>query len=526
MHVLVPIIIIVIVGLQVFFFTKNLRRMRLFSRIFSDESSWRITRDPYYEQVNGVDGRGNVIFDEIVSSINKYLQANAGSVIDFGLLKDAVDRHCDSIENEIANQTPVPLYCGLAGTMAGVIIGLLDLLSSGAISTLLGSGGGVIADAAGGIDSLLSGVAWAMLASICGIILTTCNSVLFKSRKLEEEAGKNSFLAWMQAELLPKLPTDISEAMKNMVSHLNDFNDTFSEKVLKLDKALERVNAVFDTEARVFEALNELDIVKVSRANVYVWNELQNSTDRLKEFNEYLEGINGYTETIHRFETLFNAQAERLHVLEEIRDFFGRYKGEIARTTADADNALKEALERITEGTTSNVSKLHAQFEKQSNDFKSILSDEKTVFEDIIRKLQVQFESQIKQMPELTSRLGEISRIPGHLNKLIEKVEASNKSLASDLSTAIKQVASRGVPVVTEDGKTVMSSGNDASTGMRWMGWVAVILLAMSCGLSAYNTYMQVDRESKQTTETARDNNSTETDLVSADPIVVENVSP
>ena len=61
-------------------------------------------------------------------------------VIDYGVLKDAIDRHCDTVENDISVQTPIPLYCGLAGTMAGVIIGLWDLLDSQAILTLMGSG--------------------------------------------------------------------------------------------------------------------------------------------------------------------------------------------------------------------------------------------------------------------------------------------------------------------------------------------------------------------------------------------------
>lgn len=205
MHDIVPFIILAIICTQVFFFIKNLMRMGQFSKIFSEESSWRLRRNTETSLVDGVYGSGNSIFESIKNSINKYLGNNSGSVIDFGLLKDAIDRHCDSVENDIATQTPIPLYWGLAGTMAGVILGLWDLLDSNAILTLMGSGAGQIdantQDAAKGIDALLSGVAWAMGASICGIILTTINSILFKQCKLKEENGKNSFLAWMQSEL-------------------------------------------------------------------------------------------------------------------------------------------------------------------------------------------------------------------------------------------------------------------------------------------------------------------------------------
>ncbi len=101
----------------------------------------------------------------------------------------------------------------------------------------MSSGGGVIDNAsqsaASGSNSLLSGVAWAMLASICGILLTTVNSLLFKRCKLNEEDGKNSFFAWMQSELLPELPSDTSEALNNLVRNLNKFNNTFAQKHIK-----------------------------------------------------------------------------------------------------------------------------------------------------------------------------------------------------------------------------------------------------------------------------------------------------
>lgn len=43
------------------------------------------------------------------------------------------------------------------------------------------------------MSDLLTGVAWAMVASIFGIGLTTLNSLLFKKCKLQEESGKMNF---------------------------------------------------------------------------------------------------------------------------------------------------------------------------------------------------------------------------------------------------------------------------------------------------------------------------------------------
>lgn len=487
MHALVPVIIIAIICIQIFFFVKNLLRMNQFSKIFSEESSWRLRRNEQTNLVDGVYGAGNTIFESIKNSINKYLGNNSGSVIDFGLLKDAVDRHCDSVENDIATQTPIPLYWGLAGTMAGVIIGLTDLLRSDAILTLMGSSGGVInvasQNAATGINALLSGVAWAMLASIIGILLTTANSLLFKRCKLKEESGKNSFLAWMQSELLPELPSDTSQALNNLVKNLNKFNNTFRENTSNLGDALNAVNQSYAIQADIIKAVHDMDVMKMAKANVRVLQELKECTDKLEAFNEYLNDIEGYTTAIHRFESQFGEQADRLHILEEIRDFFRRHKSEIAKTTADADRTLQESLENIKESTSENVNEMQKRFVEQSEHFKKILEDEKEAFERFMTQLNAQFSAQMSHMPQLAKQLEEISSIPVRLDKLIDKMEKSNAKLASDISFALKQSMQTNkvtAHIRGEEG-TIIATGESMPSWMKWTVISALVIIAVAC---------------------------------------------
>ena len=487
MHALVPVIIIAIICIQIFFFVKNLLRMNQFSKIFSEESSWRLRRNEQTNLVDGVYGAGNMIFESIKNSINKYLGNNSGSVIDFGLLKDAVDRHCDSVENDIATQTPIPLYWGLAGTMAGVIIGLTDLLKSDAILTLMGSSGGVInvasQNAATGINALLSGVAWAMLASIIGILLTTANSLLFKRCKLKEENGKNSFLAWMQSELLPELPSDTSQALNNLVKNLNKFNNTFRENTSNLGDALNAVNQSYAIQADIIKAVHDMDVMKMAKANVRVLQELKECTDKLEAFNEYLNDIEGYTTAIHRFESQFGEQADRLHILEEIRDFFRRHKSEIAKTTADADRTLQESLENIKESTSENVNEMQKRFVEQSEHFKKILEDEKEAFERFMTQLNAQFSAQMSHMPQLAKQLEEISSIPVRLDKLIDKMEKSNAKLASDISFALKQSMQTNkvtAHIRGEEG-TIIATGESMPSWMKWTVISALVIIAVAC---------------------------------------------
>lgn len=490
MHALVPVIIVLIICAQVFFFVKNLLRMKQFSNIFSKKRSWKIRRNTATDLVDGLDGDGNAIFNSIIDSINKYLGNNSGSVIDFNLLKDAVDRHCDSVEDDITTQTPIPLYWGLAGTMAGVIIGLYDLLDSNAIMILMGTSasqvGGAAENAAAGIDSLLSGVAWAMLASICGIILTTVNSLLFKKCKLTEESGKNSFLAWMQAELLPELPSDTSQALNNLVKNLNKFNNTFASNTTNLRDALGAVNQSYAIQAEIIQAVHDMDVMKMARANVRVLEELQSCTDKLEAFNRYLLDIKGYTDEIHRFETLFGENAGRYQVLEEIRDFFQRHKDEIAKTTADADKTLQGALTELKDSASSNVEELHNNFVKQSERFKQILNEEREAFEEFIKQSRAQFSAQMSHMPTLQKQLEEISSIPKHLDNMLSRIEKSNAQMIESIAKAFQKAAYMpNVPIETGNGEGIKINPyhKDSSTPM-WMkttAWAALVIIALTC---------------------------------------------
>jgi len=485
---LVEIIILSVILIQIIFFIQNRARMCEFRNIFKENQSWTLLYDTETNFVNGISGKGNKVFDAIVHSINKYLGSSSGSVIDYGVLKDAIDRHCDTVENDISVQTPIPLYCGLAGTMAGVIIGLWDLLDSQAILTLMGSGTANINNAsesaANGINDLLLGVAWAMAASICGIVLTTLNSVLFKRCKLEEESGKNSFLAWMQSKLLPELPSDTSEALSKLVKNLNKFNNTFANNTDNLGKALAQVNESYAIQAEVIKAVHDMDVMKMAKVNISVLRELKECTDKLEDFNLYLSEIKGYTDSIHKFESLFNSEAKRLHILEEIRDFFNRHKGEIAKATGDADVALRDSLKAIKESTSTNMVELNAKFVEQSENFKDIIKEEQATFERISKEIATQFETQLGRLPLLNQQLEEIATIPKQLDILVEKIEESNKILSEKVTETMQHTISQIQPKIIEKKEDKSESPIVIQSMPNWMrisGWCALVIIALAC---------------------------------------------
>lgn len=524
MSAIVPIIVILIILAQVYFFRKNVKRMNEYRRIFEKEGSWGIVHNAETGFVSGIKGEGNTVFESIKDSINKYLGNNSGSVIDFQLLKDAVDRHCDSVENDVNTLTPIPLYCGLAGTMAGVIIGLSSLIYTGSITDLLSSGAGNFGAAANGVNDLLSGVAWAMIASICGIIFTTWGSILFKSRKIQGEAGKNTFLAWLQAKLLPELPSDTSDALNRLVKNLNQFNDTFYNNTTELRGALREVNQSYRIQADVIKTVHDMDVMKMAKANVQVLKELEACTDRLVDFNSYLDDIHGYTDAIHRFTSQFESEANRLHVLEEIRDFFNRHRAEIYKETADVDVLLRDAFATMKEAASNNSEELNKTLTQQAETFKNIVLQEKATFEELSEDLKTRFSTEISEIPLLQEKLSEISDIPNKLDKLIDRIEASNASLASNVSTTLEQVARRQMqsPVV-RTGNTFGSSSNGVPGWMKWTVVVSAIVIALACLTNTVHN-IWFTNENSTNTELYDDCETTDS-IAKSDSVVVDTAS-
>lgn len=512
MSLVVPIIVAVIVVIQLFFFAKNVQRMIEYKKIFAEEKSWGIAHNSETNFVSGIYGKGNKVFISIKDSINKYLGNNSGSVIDFSLLKDAVDRHCDSVENDINTLTPVPLYCGLAGTMAGVIIGLGSLLSTGSITALLSSGSGNFGAAADGVNDLLAGVAWAMLASICGIFLTTVGSILFKRYKLQGESGKNTFLAWLQAKLLPELPSDTSDALNRLVKNLNKFNNTFAANTSELRGALTQVNESYRIQGDIIKAVHDMDVMKMAKANIRVLEELKECTDKLEVFNQYLDDIHGYTDAIHTFTTQFDQEANRLHVLEEIKNYFTRHKAEIAKDSADVDIALRNSMRTLKETAGNNAKELNTTLVQQAEEFKKIIKEEKESFEEVNKEIKAQFSAQLSHIPMLEKRLAEISEIPGKLDKLIDKMERSNSALASRVSSTMTQTAKELTSVGNDGSNTPYSVSPVFPKWMKWTIVVSIILIAAACiSNTVYNIWFTPSASDRTEvfTENVMENDST-----------------
>lgn len=302
---------------------------------------------------NGIESsHSNSIYNEIQTSINNYLSVNKSGVSDFHLMKDIVDRNCDAQEDEINTQIPIPLYLGLVGTMVGILVGIGNLWISGGLNDLLNGGKG--SSGAEGVESLLGGVALAMISSIFGILLTTFGSLIAKNTKATVEKNKHIFLSWIQAKLLPNLSNDTASTLEKMSQNLVAFNNTFSTNTSELGKALSQVNESYRLQTLLLKEVKQIADKDISVKNFQLYNVLKNSTDEIGTLATYLNNVNDYLANVKALNEKLDASEQRTRSIEEMVAFFktevqqiDARKGMINKAVGTIDDVLQEALGKL-----------------------------------------------------------------------------------------------------------------------------------------------------------------------------------
>lgn len=490
-------VVILVVIFQYIKFSQNRKRINLFSKIFAGQD-YDLEKDDH-DLVVGITGTGNEIFDDIKSSINGYLGGTQGTEVDFELLKDSVDRHCDMIEDEINSQMPLPLYFGLAGTMTGAIIGLFALVFGGSILELMsGSSTATTNGAANNINDLLWGVAIAMVASAIGIILTSLNTIYFKDKKLQEETEKNKFLAWMQSRVLSAVPSGVSQQMKALVNQLATFNRNFKSNTDAINLTLSRAKEVYQSQANVIEEYKAIDLEGIATGVSSIMRRLRSSTESLDNFTQYLSTVHDYYKEMQVFVEKLDRETERIGILQDIQKFFQSHKGVIAEETADAHKNLQQSIKAVQSSTEQQVNETYAALTEQSQKLKSAVDENNEQFRNLCQDMRNKFKEQMDSMPTVAQNLKKIEEIPGKLDAAVSKIIQSQESLATNFLTASQRIvnaANKG-GVVIDNGAKVdgvvgqPASGNNIPASLKWTVIVGVLIMTLATvGNTAYNIW-------------------------------------
>jgi len=454
-HILwITLAIIVVLVLQIFIFISTWSKLKVFRLVFAEnDNAYSVNTSEDTSEIVGISSQhNNKIFSSIKHSINNYLLSNSQATADFHLIKDMVERDCESAEDEISAQVPMPLYCGLMGTMFGILIGVGYLVRTGSLALLIGSGAKAnVSGAVSGIEALLGGVALAMITSIIGIILTTIGSYIAKDAKREVETNKNKFLSWMQAKLLPELTSDTASALNKLTRNLLSFNNTFSQNTQALKATLSIVNQTTHGQAELLETVRNLNIKRLATANVEVYDKLKNAAEEVGKFGEYVNNINAYVANVQALSSKLDDANERTHMIEEMAAFFKQERANletmktlIAKTIGEADEKLIQAASDFKISTADQFTTLSTHTAAQQEKFKAVVEDQQETMLKAISDQKTALETALQQRMEdlhkLTSELELLKPVKDSMNKLEATTQEQNRKI-DKLSEAIMKLA-------------------------------------------------------------------------------------
>lgn len=391
-----------------------------------------------YKDIGGITTtHENPILNTIFTSINDYLSNNKGK--DFHLMKDIVDRNCDAIEEEIQTQIPVPLYLGLVGTMAGILVGVGYLVFTGGLNELLNSNT-TASNGVKGVEALMGGIAIAMLASIVGILLTTLGADNAKTAKASIEKNKNVFLSWIQAELLPTMSDSISDAMERMTIRLTEFNDTFASNTSNLGIALSKVNESYHLQTQIINAVKQIQDKDVTTNNIKLLTKLIECSDQIGTLGTYLQNTNGYLENVRALNSKLDEYEGRTQVIENAGKFYSKNERWLSENLDSANLEVKGALGRFHETVETSFKKLSESMDSQVIGINNSMLKQQTSIEKAFEQQQEVLQGKFKETTKLLVELENLTAVKNSMKNLEKATSDQNKKIEK-LADAINKLA-------------------------------------------------------------------------------------
>lgn len=340
----------------------------------------------------------NPLQKEINRVLNNYLIRNKGAASDYGLIKDVVERNCNSLEEEIETQTPWPLYFGLMGTMLGIIVGIGDIAINVGFDQF-------VEKPEEHIGGLMGDVAMAMIVSCCGILFTTTLSFFAKKAKSILETRKNAFYSWFQSELMPIISKEnASTGLKRLEENLSKFNESFEDNVKELNATFSVVKETSGNQALLMKTLNKMDLKKMAEANIEILSRFNQTVGQLEKFNSYIN----YSQT----------------VLDDI----AQRNTAISEATISVDSNLDKALNELKNGVEQQMSVLRDSLRKSEEEMEKLVACESRLFANQDSKINAFFDSIQSFKPlieginswkkDLKSQTMEISRLVDAISQM------------------------------------------------------------------------------------------------------------
>lgn len=400
-------------------------------------------------------GKAKERFGKILFEINHYLKKNSGRVTDVNHIKEISNRHLSKHESEVRSLVPIPLYLGLLGTISGVVIGLFGIPSlSVDIDTETMEAGLAVSEQvmkqirsdsdalSKGVEKLIEGVKYAMIASFTGLAFTTVGAGWTLRRlRLRIDEGSNDLIAFIQAELLPVVSKDLVSSFNDLHYRLSSFTKSFSDSIEELKFVTWENSKSIDEQRKTFEAIDKLDIAQIAKFNVEVFKKLKGTVTSLDGFNESVQGIAdviGFTNVMaKRFELIANRTenfekiaadvSRNLEVQAALMNFLQGHFSELERrktliesTVGRVDKSLEDSLVAIEDKVKTAQKEYSNQSEKHIDFLRAVTIAEEEYLREEKRRLQ-------EALDNNQNRLGKLDYLEGINQGLSEQVRESQR---------------------------------------------------------------------------------------------------
>ena len=362
----------------------------VFTEIEKDNAPEDLLSDREKIRISITETSGNGIIQRIREDINLYLLNNYGAAVNFSIIKDIIDREVDIKDEELTNSIPTPLYLGLAATMIGIIFGLFAMPEAN---------GQHFSE---GIDALVNGVKLAMFGSLSGLACTTIlSSFVYKNAKRKISQDKNAQISYLQAKLLPELVKAEDTGVSGLKASLDRFARVatdISDKVLTAANQT-RENIILQQE--VIEKVGNLDVLKISKTNLELFNRLESNMITFNKFSEYISLMSQISDNLKDFasrtkniDNVINQIDLSLQENNRLSRFLTSHfekietSGLAALKAVDlSDSHFKEAIEKLKEETDNCLNQAFRAVNESSSHFSGAIEKLKEEIDNRISRL-------------------------------------------------------------------------------------------------------------------------------------------
>ena len=183
-----------------------------------------------------------------------------------------------------------------------------------------------------GFQTLLWGVAAAMVASLCGLGMTVYNTVYsYKESVKDNDLAKEKYFDFLRRELMPVLSNSMASSLSSLRSVLGHFVDSFGKNLDHYADSAKLLNDNLENQHKVLEEINKLSLTRTATKIAETFVNLKDAADKLEIFKQYQESLNT---TMNQVES---ASRHIGNVIEKFDDFNANLKTVIDNQSATID---------------------------------------------------------------------------------------------------------------------------------------------------------------------------------------------